>query len=142
MNTTRTRAALRMFQRSRSPVAALPFVFLIATLFGISPIFASTSPRVAQGTSRGGFSSASGMYPPDPRAPAAPGISDLSATGLPADLGTPSGGFSSAPGMYSSDSSAASTGSGTYADYLALLRAKREGGATAKFGAVHKPYPL
>ena len=49
---------------------------------------------------------------------------------------------SSATGMYPSDSSAASTGSGTYADALALLRAKREGGATATFGAVHKPYPL
>jgi len=49
---------------------------------------------------------------------------------------------SSGPGMSSPDSSAASTGSGTYADYLALLRAKRDGGVTAKFGAVHKPYPL
>ena len=49
---------------------------------------------------------------------------------------------SSGPGMSSPDLSAASTGSGTYADYLALLRAKRDGGATAKFGAVHKPYPL
>jgi hypothetical protein len=54
----------------------------------------------------------------------------------------PRGGFSSASGTYPSDSSATSTGSGTYADYLALLRAKREGGAAAKFGAVHKPYPL
>jgi hypothetical protein len=54
----------------------------------------------------------------------------------------PSGGFSSAPGIDPSDSSAASTGSGTYADALALLRAKREGGAAATFGAVHKPYPL
>jgi hypothetical protein len=49
---------------------------------------------------------------------------------------------SSGPGMSSPDLSAASTGSGTYADYLALLRAKGDGGATAKFGAVHKPYPL
>jgi hypothetical protein len=49
---------------------------------------------------------------------------------------------SAGPGMSSPDPSAASTGSGTYADYLALLRAKRDGGVTAKFGAVHKPYPL
>jgi len=99
MDTTRTRAALRTFERSRSPVAALPLVFLIAALLGISPVLASTPPSVAQGTPSGGFSSAPGMYPPNTSAPSVPRISDLGATGLPADLGTPSGGFSSEPGM-------------------------------------------
>ena len=63
MDTTRTRAALRTFERSRSPVAALPLVFLIAALLGISPVLASTPPSVAQGTPSGGFSSAPGMMP-------------------------------------------------------------------------------
>jgi hypothetical protein len=98
MDTTRSEGAPRRF-RSRRPVAALPLAFLIATLFGISPIFASTSPSVAQGTSRGGFSSASGMYPPATSAASAPIVGDPGEPGLPADRGTPSGGFSSAPGM-------------------------------------------
>ena len=63
MDTTRTRAALRTFERSRSPLAALPLVFVIAALLGISPVLASTPPSVAQGTSSGGFSSAPGTMP-------------------------------------------------------------------------------
>ena len=99
--------------RSRRPIAALPLTFLIATLFGIAPLFAATPPSVtpiesvnlqvtgdlAPGASSGGFSSVPGMFDPDPSARSAPTVGDLSVTGLPADLGKPSGGFSSAPGM-------------------------------------------
>jgi hypothetical protein len=42
MDTTRSRLAPRSFLRSRRRVAALPFVFLIAALLSISPVFAST----------------------------------------------------------------------------------------------------
>ena len=99
MDTTPTRAAFRMFRRSRRPVAALPLVMLIAALLGISPVLGATPPSVAQGTPSGGFSSAPGMYSPNTSAPSVPRISDLGPTGLPADLGTPTGGFSSEPGM-------------------------------------------
>ena len=125
MDTTRSQGAPRMF-RSRRPVAALSLAFLIATPFGVSPVFASTTPSVAPatpsgervignlqlepvyedttgtvavGSPSGGFSSAPGMYDPDPSARSAPAVSDLGVTGLRADRGTPSGGFSSAPGM-------------------------------------------
>src|ERR1700690_3523780 len=96
MDTTRVRGSARLFQGSKSPAAALPLAFLIATLFAISPIFAATPPSVASATSSGGFSSAPGMYPPVTSAASAPIIG---VPGLPADRGTPSGGFSSALGM-------------------------------------------
>jgi hypothetical protein len=42
MDTTRSRVAPRSLLRSRRPVAALPFVFLMAAVLGISPVLAST----------------------------------------------------------------------------------------------------
>jgi hypothetical protein len=96
MDTTRTHTAPRNFRGIGRPVAALPLAFLIATLFGISPIFAATTPGVASATSSGGFSSAPGMYPPVTSAASA---AIVSVPGLPADRGTPSGGFSTALGM-------------------------------------------
>src|SRR5664280_1424470 len=53
MNTTRTRAALRMFQRSRSPVAALALAALLATPFGVSGVSASMARSVASTTAGG-----------------------------------------------------------------------------------------
>src|SRR5450759_510025 len=42
MDTTRSRVAPRSLLRSRRPVAALPFVFLMAAVLGISPVLAAT----------------------------------------------------------------------------------------------------
>ena len=85
MDTTRARGSARLFQASRSPAAALPLAFLIATLFSISPIFAATTPSVALATPSGGFSSAPGMYPPVMSAASAPIGGDSGVPGLPAD---------------------------------------------------------
>ena len=123
MATTRLPGALPMFQHLGRPAAAVSAVVLVATLLGISPISASTTPDIAPttsialstrtatipaalptadppacGTPSGGFSSAPGMYAPDPGEPSTTGC-DFGMAELPADLGTPSGGFSSAPGM-------------------------------------------
>ena len=53
MVTTRTRAALRMFQRSRSPVAALALAALLATPFGVSGVVAATVPSFTSTTASG-----------------------------------------------------------------------------------------
>ena len=208
MVTTRTRAALRMFQRSRSPVAALAVASLLATPFGVSGVVAATVPSFTSTTASGARLISDPRFAVTPVLDSRPYLtvqdgvvvppSSFSATGavdfgaqnfrgaqdfraagggssfavtpaldskpyLTVQAGVVPGSVSaagavdtgaqnfrgvqdiraasSATGMYPSDSRAASTGSGTYAA-LALLRAKRDGGATAKFGAVHKPYPL
>src|SRR5664279_5498197 len=53
MNTTRTRAALRLFRGSRSPVAALALAALLATPFGVSGVSASMARSVASTTAGG-----------------------------------------------------------------------------------------
>jgi hypothetical protein len=53
MDTTRTRAALRMFPRSRSPVAVRASAALVATLFGISGVSVSMTLGVASTTASG-----------------------------------------------------------------------------------------
>ena len=109
-------------------VAALAAAFGLGLLIGLVAQRAA-SPGALAITNGGAPGSVSAAGAVDTGAQNFRGVQDIRAA-------------ASGPGMSSPDSSAASTGSGTYADYLALLRAKRDGGVTAKFGAVHKPYPL
>ena len=101
MDTAPAGQAARLFQRSRRPLTALPLAFMVATLFAVSPTFASTGASIAPATPSGsGYSTAPGMYPSDPSAASARIDGDPGAAELPADLCGPSGGgYSTAPGM-------------------------------------------